>query len=402
MLSLFAYLAFAVVTIALPGVAMQRLLRARIDPALVIPLGTAWCAFSYWLSLLTAHPLVFPALIAGLAAILALPRGRWQLAPGPSLRGALAPFVAIVLLLAAAQYRFNRVAPEGDFVLDPLVTFDSAFHVGLTHELVIGHPPQVPGVSGFPLGYHLGTDLVRAAALRWAGVDPWDSLTRFDVTLWAAALVLVLRAVAFQLKAPALAVSLAPWTLLLTDLSWVFAANPQAHWWADLLRGNLLLSLVYANPVLPALAMALGVLVALSRHLEAREHAPLVLAALLATALPSFKVFLGAQLLLGLGVAFLATRSGARRSLVVVALPCALVTAALVLGPGGETVRVVVAPLDLAAVTRETLGSATPGRRRLRSCGPQAGCSHRSARASSACARLSAPSRASPPARHWP
>jgi hypothetical protein len=38
------------------------------------------------------------------------------------------------------------------------------------------------------------------------------------------------------------------------------------------------------------------------------------------------------------------------------ALPCALATAALVLGQGGETVRVVLAPLDLARVTRETLG----------------------------------------------
>ncbi len=75
-------------------------------------------------------------------------------------------------LLAATQYPWNRLDASGDFLLDPLVTFDSAFHVGLTHELVIGHPPQVPGVSGFPLGYHLGTDLVRAAALRWAGPTP--------------------------------------------------------------------------------------------------------------------------------------------------------------------------------------------------------------------------------------
>ena len=45
------------------------------------------------------------------------------------------------------------------------------------------------------------------------------------------------------------------------------------------------------------------------------------------------------------------------RSLLV-AVPCALATAALALGQGGETVRVVLAPLDLARITRETLGLA--------------------------------------------
>jgi hypothetical protein len=125
-------------------------------------------------------------------------------------------------------------------------------------------------VSGFPLGYHLGTDLVRAAALRWAGTDPWDSLTRLDVTLWALGLVLGLRALARRLGAPPLAVALVPWTLLLTDLSFVFAANPQAHWWTDLLRGNLLLSLVYANPLVPALGLVLG---ALSRSPSSRTRA---------------------------------------------------------------------------------------------------------------------------------
>ena len=180
----------------------------------------------------------------------------------------------MVALLALTQYGWNRVGPAGDFVLDPVVTFDSTFHVGVTQELVSGYPPQVPGAAGFPLGYHLGTDLVRAAALRWAGTDPWDSLTRLDVTLWALALILVIRGLLARLGAPPAAVALAPWTLLLTDFSFVFAANPQAHWWADLLRGNLLFSLVYANPIVPALALALGALVALSRHEESVRARP--------------------------------------------------------------------------------------------------------------------------------
>ena len=310
-LDLLAWLLFAAVAVGLPGLALQRLARTPIEAALVIPLGTAWCAATYWLSLVTDRPWLFPGATALVGATLLVPLGAWRRAPGPSLRGALPPFLAVAGLLALTQYGGNRLDASGDFLLDPLVTFDSAFHVGLTHELVIGHPPQVPGVSGFPLGYHLGTDLVRAAALRWAGTDPWDSLTRLDVTLWALGLVLALRAVAARLGAPPLAVALAPWTILFTDFSFVFAGNPQAHWWTDLLRGNLLLSLAYANPIVPALGLVLGAVVSLSRVQETDDRGHLALAALQAAAVPFFKVFLGAHLLLGLGVAWLLARPGA-------------------------------------------------------------------------------------------
>ena len=130
-------------------------------------------------------------------------------------------------LLALTQYPWNRLDPSGAFLLDALVPFDTAFHVGLARELAIGYPPQLPGVSGFPLGYHLGTDLVRAAALRWAGIDPFDSISRFDVTLHGLALMLVLRATAARLGARPIVVALAPLTLLATDFSFVFAALPR-------------------------------------------------------------------------------------------------------------------------------------------------------------------------------
>jgi hypothetical protein len=355
---LFLFLLFAALGIVLPGLALQRLARVPLDPALVIPLGTAFCAGAFWLSLTAGQAVLFPlALTLLAAAALATWRGPLARAAGPSLRGAVAPALGLVALLALTQYPWNRLdAATGEFMLDPLVTFDSVFHVGLTHELVTGHPPQVPGVSGFPLGYHLGTDLVRAAARRWAGVDPWDSLTRLDVTLWGIALVLLLRALAARLDAPPLAVALVPWTLLLADFSFVFAANPQAHWWVDLLRGNVLLSLVYANPLVPALGLALGALVSLSRYGETGRPGHLALAAFQAAAVPFFKVFLGAQLVLGLGVAFLLARNAPRRSLAIAAAPVALATALLALGQGGETVRVALDPFDLVRTTRETLG----------------------------------------------
>jgi len=355
-----AYVAFALVAVVVPGLQLQRLARVAIDPTLVLPLGLAFTAGAFWASLATGTDWLFPVLVALVLLMPALAgrpggTGGWRLAEGPSLRGALPAFAVIVVLLAVTQYPGNRYSASGEFLLDPFVAFDTAFHVGLTRELAIGYPPQLPGVSGFPVGYHLGTDLVRAAALRWASVDPYDSVSRLDVTLGALALLLAVRGAARAAGAPAAAIALAGWTLVATDFSFAFAGNPQAHWWADLLRGNVLVSLFLANPVVPALALALGALVALSRHDAGEGSGWLGLAAVLGFAVPFFKVFLGAHLLLGLGVAAV-LRPTRWRVLAAAAAPCLLATAALAFGRGAETVEVRWAPLDLVAVTRETLG----------------------------------------------
>jgi hypothetical protein len=354
--ALCAWLVFVALTVAGPGIGLQRTLRQPIEPALVLPLGIAFCAGAYWLSLVTT-PLLFPALIlAGNIGCL-LPLGPWRRSEGPPLRAVGLPLLAFVGLLALTQYPWNRLDASGAFLLDALVPFDTAFHVGLSRELALGYPPQLPGVSGFPLGYHLGTDLVRAAALRWAAVDPFDSISRFDVTLYGLALMLVLQATATRLGAASKVVALAPWTIFATDFSFVFAPLPTAHWWADLLRGNLLVSLVVANPIVPALALTLGALLALSRYEAEPEASLLALATVLATAVPFFKVFLGAHLVLGVGVVLVLRGRPFSRAipLLLFAAPCALATAALVLGHGGHTVDVVFAPFDLARVTRASL-----------------------------------------------
>jgi hypothetical protein len=287
--------------------------------------------------------------------------GPWRRAEGPSLRGAAAPFAAIVVLFAATQYPWNRLSPLGEFLLDPLVPYDTAFHVGLARELALGYPPQLPGVSGFPVGYHLGTDLVRAAALRWAGVDPYHSISRLDLTLGAAALVLALQAYGRRAGLGRAAVAVLPWTLLATDLAFIFFPDPWATWWADLLRGNILISLFLANPAIPALALLLAALVALSRYESGEGRGWLTLAAVLAFAVPFFKVFLGAHLLLGLAAAAALAPRGRRGAPLALALPCAVSTALLVLGTGGRTVDVALAPLDLVRMTRDSLGRSPLG-----------------------------------------
>ena len=80
----------------------------------------------------------------------------------------------------------NRVDPDGSFLLDVGEHVDTARPRRASRwELVAGYPPQVPGLAGVPMRYHVGSHLVRAAAARWAGIHPYDALSRFDVTLWA-------------------------------------------------------------------------------------------------------------------------------------------------------------------------------------------------------------------------
>jgi hypothetical protein len=345
---------FVAVAVAGPGAALQRWLRLRVDPALVLPLGMAYAAAAAWLAIASGREWAFPLLV--LVADLGLVRPGPARSPGegPSLRGALPPFAVIVAGLALLQYPLDRRTSEGAFKLDDLERIDTAFHVGVTWELIDGYPPQVPGLAGIPLSYHVGPHLIRAEAHRWAGIHPYDALYRFDVTLWALALVLALRGAAHAVGAGPLAVSLTGWTPLATDFSFVFGwLDPSLHWWTELLRGNLLLSLVFANSVVPALAMAAGVVVSLERFRSDGRRGWLLLAAILAGAIPFFKIFLAGELLLGLLVALLL--GVAWRPLAAVAAPGLVAVAVLASGRGSHAVQVLFDPLSPAEKAREIL-----------------------------------------------
>jgi hypothetical protein len=266
-------------------------------------------------------------------------------AGGPSLRGALPAIVVLIALLAATQYRANRVGADGGFLLDVGEHIDTAVHVGVTWELLAGYPPQVPGLAGVPMQYHVGSHLPRAAAARWARIHPYDALSRFDVTLWGVALVLALRAAAHALGLGAAAVRLAGFLPLAADLSFVPGLVLHSEHWAMKLGGNFLEAVFYANSISPAMAAVLVALVALKRARDGEGGGWLVLAGVLGAGAAFLKAFTGAQLLLALGLAWLARRS---RTLALVALPLACAVALLALGSigpsAGEGVRVAFLP----------------------------------------------------------
>ena len=327
---------FAALIILGPGIALQRLLLRRWDSALVIPLGLVFGALAYWLSLVVGVPGVFPVL--GLAASLPvlLPGLTSERAPGPSLRGALPPILLLVALFAVTQYPVNSVGPDGAFYLDVGEHIDTAVHVGITWELVADYPPQVPGLAGVEMRYHVGSHLVRAAAVRWAGVHPYDLLNRFDITLWALALVLALRATAHVLGLGRSAVALAGFLPLAADLSFIPGLLLGAEYWAFKLGSNFVEAVFYANSIAPAVTLVLVALVALERAERGEGRRWLVLAAVLGAGVGCFKAFTGAQLLLALAAAWWLRRE--RRSLFAPGLAVAVSVGFLAVGssaPGG-------------------------------------------------------------------
>jgi hypothetical protein len=170
--------------------------------------------------------------------------------------------------------------------------------------------------------------------------------------------VLALRAVTARLGAPPLAVSLVGWAPLAGDLVFLLAPFLSLAWWGDLLRGNLLMSVLFDNPVVLGLAMALGVALALARHESGEGRGWVAVAGALALAATYVKVFIGAQLVIGL--LWAARSRGRRRALLLLAALTAAAVATLAGGSGGERVEVVLAPLDLVRNSIAGLGLERP------------------------------------------
>ena len=217
------FAAFAALAILGPGIALQRLARVRVDPALVVPSGLLFCAGAYWLSLVTGWPLVFPALVAAVLVPLLRTRLRVELAAErPSLRGALPAVLALLAVLAATEFRANRVDGDGAFRLDVGEHVDTAVHVGVTWELVASYPPQVPGLAGVADALPR-REPSRARRGRALGRDPpvrRDQPLRRS-SLWGVALVFALRAAAHALGLGVRAVRFAGSLSLAADLSFV-------------------------------------------------------------------------------------------------------------------------------------------------------------------------------------
>jgi hypothetical protein len=348
---------FVVFAIVLPGMAAMRLLRLPIDPSLVLPTGFVLASVVYGTSIVTGWSFLYPVVIVGLDLTLLHVRRSWSRASGPSLKGVWPSFALVLVLLLVTQYSENRLTSDGSFIVDSVLPEDAVFHVGLTQELALGYPPQVPGLSGFTLDYHFGHPFIRAAMFRFAGISPWDLLSRVDNTLAALALLLVLRAATALLGGTHRAVALAGFALVAADLSFLLAWKRGVLWWLGLCEGSYaIVSITQANAVIPALALCLGSIVALARFRAGEGRGWLALSALLAAGVPFFKIFTAMHFCLGWIAAVLITDR--RRELVLMFFPAIAVMAFLALGSAGARVEIAWDPLLSVHQARRALGLA--------------------------------------------
>jgi hypothetical protein len=168
--------------------------------------------------------------------------------------------------------------------------------------------------------------------------------------------VLLFHALVRRMKLSVGAAALAPLTLLATNFSFLAVLAPRARWWTDLFGGDLLIALVFGNAVVVALALAVGALLALWRFTESEGPGWLWISALLAAAVPLFKIFTGAQLLLALAAASI--RPGRRRAVLTVMAPLAVSLLLLWLYADRGLVAAVFDPVMTFAHTRRRLGLA--------------------------------------------
>src|SRR5690348_4519971 len=97
LLTILAAAAFTLAGVVGPGIALQRVLRVRVDAALVIPLGAAFAAAVYWTALASGAGWLFLAFVV--AVNLVHLRGRVTWSDGPRLRGALPPLASVLAFL---------------------------------------------------------------------------------------------------------------------------------------------------------------------------------------------------------------------------------------------------------------------------------------------------------------
>jgi hypothetical protein len=287
----------------LPGVMLLRWLRLR--PALVETLAVAAClgmAATCTLYGVLAW-LGVPALL-WLWLLIAL----WQARP---LRwrfwGGAAPLrpehMLLLLALAAAWlpilvigFYCRNLSLTGDggmsyFAFPP----DIALHTAIAGELTHTVPPQVPYLSGQPLSYHLGMDMVTAVLARFGGLPVPDLVARFCPLLFVTVDILAIFSLGRRFTGSGKAgVVIAFLTILGEDFSFVpgiLQSNPD--FWSDIyFRAPTIYSSYFFNPM----GMGLGFLFAglFCLHRAEAEARPgwFVAAGLCLAALVEIKIFL--------------------------------------------------------------------------------------------------------------
>jgi hypothetical protein len=214
--------------------------------------------------------------------------------------------LSLIPLATLPMYYHNlALLPQGDmtFLHKPR---DVIFHLSIANELTHSIPPQVPFLSGRPLGYHYAMDLLVALFGNSAWLSVLDLTVRFVPTFFL--IITVLAVFCFGrvwLHSPYGAVLAAFLVIFGEDFSFIpgLLLGSREIWSAQFFGAPTVYSLYFVNPMLPALGVLFSGLFCLVKFCEGERRGWMILTAFLFAIVMEYKVFVTAQVLAGLAVA---------------------------------------------------------------------------------------------------
>jgi len=296
----------------LPGLLLVKLLDIGRDREEVLVfaavLGGPVAALIYWLTLLADWAPLYWLLVANAsAAALIVPfRTKRAFAWSAKTKLALIALVALVcvpyLMTTGGLYRPDDA---GNLLLDQALQRDVLFHLGVTESLRESYPPALLSVGGPAIGYHVGYHLQIAAWARFYGIEPLDGLVRTG-TLWqivllvGSAFVLARRFTTEQRSR-----LLAPVLLMGAGFGFLCFARETVDWWSLVFMDVTLVSIFLVNPLLPALPLLLAGFSLLGDFTSNEGRGSLIGSTCCLVFLLVVKMFVGAQVLAGMGLSAL-------------------------------------------------------------------------------------------------
>ena len=320
----------AVILLAyLPGklllIALKRTLSPLEDVTLACVLGLVVSGLVYWL-MMFAHQgrfyLVWPLTTAGTLVWLLTSRRKSLLSnsarfepasqeramrsrDGSVLVLAVTMMLGVIALAFFPLYYTNFTwQPDGAMRAYPVS--DVLFHIAIANELTHTIPPQAPLFAGHPLSYHYGMDLAVAMFARTTGLDVRDLTVRFVPTLFLGLSMLSVFCFSRNWLRSGYFGALVVFLVFFgADFSFIpgLLLGEQGDWSLRYFSAPAVVTLFYANPILPGLGVLFAGLFCLEHYMHERSRAWLLLTALLFVALIEVKMLMAGQLMCSLGIA---------------------------------------------------------------------------------------------------
>ncbi len=295
---------------------LKRELAALEDVTMACVLGLVLSGLVYWL-MTFGHQgrfyFVWPLIAAGVWVWMHTSKRKSLLSSGsatPSRDRSTLVLAGVLILgiiaLAFFPAYYTNFTWQSDGTMRVYPISDFLFHIAIANELTHTVPPQAPVFAGHPLSYHYGMDLAVAMFAKATGLNVRDLTVRFMPTLFVG--LSMLSVFCFSRKwlrsgyFGALVVFL---VFFGADFSFIpgLLLGEKGDWSLRYFSAPAVVTLFYANPILPGVGVLFAGLFFLNCYIRERSRAWLFLVALLFVALIEIKMLMAGQLMCSLALA---------------------------------------------------------------------------------------------------